>query len=242
MGQDDEKPKIEIEGRVKATPEMKRLEGGKLVAHLEVVASKVMIDGREESADAHKWQRISLWGLDAKRAAERFPRGTRVAVKGDREVKTWESKTGPRQSEEIRDARIEVLEKAKNEPGERVELTGTLAFRPELQQTPKGLDYVRLAVEVDGGRRENVVLWGEKAEEAADRLDKGARIHVEGERVDRSYDRKGDDGEKERVEYFEIQKAKVNELAQEKKASGRSEPQREGGVGQRLREAFGLSR
>lgn len=72
----------------------------------------------------------------------------------------------------------------------RVELVGRLTAKPELRYTSSNMAYTRFSVAINRtnlnaqGEREtdfiNVVVWGKQAENAANYLDKGSLVGVEG--------------------------------------------------------------
>ena len=72
----------------------------------------------------------------------------------------------------------------------RVDLVGRLTAKPELRYTSSNMAYTRFSVAINRtnlnaqGEREtdfiNVVVWGKQAENAANYLDKGSLVGVEG--------------------------------------------------------------
>jgi primosomal replication protein N len=65
----------------------------------------------------------------------------------------------------------------------RIELTGTVAYAPEVRTTPTGMPVVRIEVDCGVGReslRLEVVMAGEAARELGARLGSGATVRVTG--------------------------------------------------------------
>ncbi|MFK7806181.1 MAG: single-stranded DNA-binding protein [Saprospiraceae bacterium] len=107
------KNSVKLIGHLGADPEVKRLEGGKIVANLSLATSDSYKNARGEKVTNTQWHRIVAWGKTAEIVEKYTKKGTEIAIHGKLEYRNYEDKDGnTRYITEIRINEILLLSKA----------------------------------------------------------------------------------------------------------------------------------
>lgn len=107
------KNSVKLIGHIGADPEVKRLDGGKIVANFSLATSDNYKNARGEKVTNTQWHRIVAWGKTAEIVEKYAKKGTEIAVHGKLEYRNYEDKEGViRYITEIKINEILLLSKA----------------------------------------------------------------------------------------------------------------------------------
>jgi len=85
---------VELVGHLGKRPEVKHLEGGKVVANFSLATSEFFTTREGEKRQETQWHNIVTWGKTALLAEESLDKGSEVSVKGKLVYRTYEDKQG----------------------------------------------------------------------------------------------------------------------------------------------------
>ena len=86
--------KVILIGNVGKDPEVKTLEGGNMVASFPLATSESYKNKQGEKVDKSEWHNIVIWGNLAKVVESYVQKGTKLALEGKIQTRTWDDKEG----------------------------------------------------------------------------------------------------------------------------------------------------
>lgn len=92
---------VNLIGNVGNAPEVRRLEGGAVVASFSVATSETYTTNSNEKKTLTQWHRIVVWGKLAEIVEKFVRKGERVFIKGKLTYREYEAQEGKRQITEI---------------------------------------------------------------------------------------------------------------------------------------------
>lgn len=84
--------KMQFTGRLGNDAEVKRLEGGNVVAKFSLASDDSYKDKSGTEVNRTEWTNVVAWGKLAEIAEKHFKKGTRLLVEGKKQTRTWEDK------------------------------------------------------------------------------------------------------------------------------------------------------
>ena len=86
--------KVQLVGYLGLAPEVKTLESGKNLATLSLATTERYKDSKGEKQENTQWHRIVAWGKTAEIAEKYLKKGSRVAIEGRLNNRSYEDKSG----------------------------------------------------------------------------------------------------------------------------------------------------
>lgn len=96
-------------GRLGGDPEVKHLQGDKIVARFSLATSKVWKDRDGQKHDKTEWHRIVIWGRLAEVCEKYLKKGSIVLIVGEINNKSWEADGVKKYSTEINAKEIQFI-------------------------------------------------------------------------------------------------------------------------------------
>jgi single-strand DNA-binding protein len=81
-------------GRLGGDPEVRHLEGGSIVARLNVATTESYKNRNGERVDETEWHTVNFWGRTAEVAEKYLKKGDMIYVEGRIRTRKWEDKEG----------------------------------------------------------------------------------------------------------------------------------------------------
>ncbi len=88
------KNKVQLIGNLGNDPEVKKFDGGKVVANFRMATSDVYKNNKGEKISDTQWHNIVAWNGTAKIAEKLLKKGHEVAIEGKLTTRSWEDKDG----------------------------------------------------------------------------------------------------------------------------------------------------
>lgn len=88
------KNSVKLIGNLGGDPEVKRLEGGKIVAKISLATNETYKNARGEKVTSTQWHRLTAWGKVAEIIEKYTKKGSEIAVEGKLEYQNYEDKDG----------------------------------------------------------------------------------------------------------------------------------------------------
>lgn len=85
---------VQIIGNVGANPEVRTLDGGKMIARFSVATNESYRNAKGEKVTNTQWHNFVAWGTTAKYISDYLNKGREVAVEGKLTNRSWEDKNG----------------------------------------------------------------------------------------------------------------------------------------------------
>ena len=85
--------RISLGGNLGAEPKVRTTKNGKKVATLSLATNRSYPEGEEWKTVA-EWHRVVVWGFDAERIENTCTKGSKLAVEGRVQYRTWETDEG----------------------------------------------------------------------------------------------------------------------------------------------------
>ncbi len=108
------KNSVKLIGHLGADPEIKRFEGGKILANLRLATSENYKNNRGEKVTNTQWHKLKAWGKTAELLEKYTRKGSEIAIEGKLEYSNYEDKEGiTRYVTEIKINEVLLLSKTK---------------------------------------------------------------------------------------------------------------------------------
>jgi single-strand DNA-binding protein len=85
---------VQLIGNLGAKPEVKHLEGGKVVANMSIATSDSYKNAKGEKVQDTTWHNLVMWGKTAEIAEKYLDKGSELAVSGKLTNRSYEDKDG----------------------------------------------------------------------------------------------------------------------------------------------------
>ena len=85
---------VQIIGNVGNTPEVRQLEGGKMMARFSVATNESYKNAKGETVKNTDWHNFVAWGNQAKIVSDYLSKGREVAIEGKLTTRSFEDKNG----------------------------------------------------------------------------------------------------------------------------------------------------
>ena len=86
--------RVQLIGNLGASPEVKDLENGKMVAKLSIATTESYKNAQGEKVKETQWHNLVAWGNNAKFAKSYLEKGQEVAIEGKLQHKSYTDKEG----------------------------------------------------------------------------------------------------------------------------------------------------
>jgi single-stranded DNA-binding protein len=184
---------IFVRGEVQRDTTITRLDDNSIVAHVDVKPAQVLVNGVEVAPAEGRQFRASFWGAKAVQVEDTLKAGAVVELSGAHEVRSYRGQDGQtRTVSQIKNSKEFPLQHSVISPAERIALTGSIVFQPELKQSDTGTFYTQVTVEPDDKSlpRQGVTFYDQGAKKAALELNRGDRLSLEGRPMQREWNGK----------------------------------------------------
>ena len=88
------KNRVQLIGNVGNDPEIKTLEDGKKLAHLNIATNDKYTNDKGEKVEQTEWHRVTAWGKTAEIIEKYVVKGKEVAVEGKLTHRSYDDKNG----------------------------------------------------------------------------------------------------------------------------------------------------
>ncbi|WP_394775534.1 single-stranded DNA-binding protein [Flavobacterium sp.] len=88
------KNRVQLIGNVGNDPEIKTLENGKKLAHLNIATNDKYTNDKGEKVEQTEWHRVTAWGKTAEIIEKYVIKGKEVAIEGKLTHRSYEDKNG----------------------------------------------------------------------------------------------------------------------------------------------------
>jgi len=88
------KNSVKLIGHLGKDPEVKRFEGGKILANISLATSETYKNARGEKVTNTQWHKLKAWGKTAEILEKYTKKGSEIAVEGKLEYSNYEDKEG----------------------------------------------------------------------------------------------------------------------------------------------------
>ncbi|MFW0736636.1 single-stranded DNA-binding protein [Flavobacterium sp. T12S277] len=88
------KNRVQLIGNVGNDPEIKTLESGKKLAHLNIATSEKYTNDKGQKVEQTEWHRVTAWGKTAEIIEKFVVKGKEVAVEGKLIHRSYDDKNG----------------------------------------------------------------------------------------------------------------------------------------------------
>jgi single-strand DNA-binding protein len=88
------KNRVQLIGNVGNDPEIKTLENGKKLAHLNIATNEYYKNEKGEKVEQTEWHRVTAWGKTAEIIEKFVVKGKEVAVEGKLTHRSYDDKNG----------------------------------------------------------------------------------------------------------------------------------------------------
>ena len=88
------KNRVQLIGNVGNDPEIKTLENGKKLAHLNIATNDKYTNDKGEKVEQTEWHRVTAWGKTAEIIEKFVVKGKEVAVEGKLTHRSYDDKNG----------------------------------------------------------------------------------------------------------------------------------------------------
>lgn len=88
------KNRVQLIGNVGQDPEIKTLENGRKLAHLNIATNEVYKNDKGERIEQTEWHRVTAWGKTAEIIEKFVVKGKEVAVDGKLTHRSYDDKNG----------------------------------------------------------------------------------------------------------------------------------------------------
>lgn len=88
------KNRVQLIGNVGNDPEVKNLDGGKKVAHLNIATNDSYKNDKGEKIDQTEWHRVVAWGKTAEIIEKFVTKGNQVGIEGKLTNRSYDDKNG----------------------------------------------------------------------------------------------------------------------------------------------------
>jgi len=85
---------VQLIGNLGAKPEVKHLEGGKVVANMSIATTESYKNAKGEKVQDTTWHQLVMWGKTAEIAEKYLDKGSEVAISGKLTNRSYENKEG----------------------------------------------------------------------------------------------------------------------------------------------------
>ena len=85
---------VQLIGRLGKDPEVRTLEGGRMMATFSLATSEVYRNAKGEKVEETQWHNIIAWGVKAEIASKYLKKGKEVAVEGKIIYRAYEANNG----------------------------------------------------------------------------------------------------------------------------------------------------
>ncbi|MBR9831282.1 single-stranded DNA-binding protein [Acidiluteibacter ferrifornacis] len=85
---------VQLIGNLGAKPEVKHLEGGKVVANMSIATTESYKNAKGEKVQDTTWHQLVMWGKTAEIAEKYLDKGSEVAISGKLTNRSYEDKEG----------------------------------------------------------------------------------------------------------------------------------------------------
>src|SRR5690554_513441 len=86
--------KVQLIGNLGAAPEVKTTESGKTMATLSIATTDRYKDSNGEKQENTQWHRVVAWGKTAEIAEKYLKKGSRIAIEGRLNNRSYDDKNG----------------------------------------------------------------------------------------------------------------------------------------------------
>lgn len=86
--------KVQLIGRLGQTPEVKKLDSGKIVANFSLATSDKYKNAKGELIENTEWHNLVAWGKTAEIIEKYVKKGNEIAIEGKLTNRSWEDKDG----------------------------------------------------------------------------------------------------------------------------------------------------
>jgi single-strand DNA-binding protein len=86
--------KVQLIGNVGNDPEIKNLEGGKMIANLVIATNERYTNSNGEKVEQTEWHRLVAWGKTAEIIEKYVVKGKEIAVEGKLTHRSYDDKNG----------------------------------------------------------------------------------------------------------------------------------------------------
>ncbi|MFT4663442.1 MAG: single-strand DNA-binding protein [Polaribacter sp.] len=83
---------VKLIGHLGADPEMKRFDGGKILANLSLATSENYKNAKGEKVTTTQWHKLKVWGKTAEFLEKYTRKGSEIAIEGKLEYRNYEDK------------------------------------------------------------------------------------------------------------------------------------------------------
>lgn len=88
------KNRVQLIGHLGGNPEVKNLEGGKILAKFSIATNESYKNAKGEKVEDTQWHSVVTWGKTAEIAEKYLKKGSEVAVEGKLTSRSYEDKDG----------------------------------------------------------------------------------------------------------------------------------------------------
>lgn len=88
------KNRVQLIGNVGNDPEIKTLENGKKLAHLNIATNDKYTNDKGEKVEQTEWHRVTAWGKTAEIIEKYVVKGKEVAIEGKLTHRSYDDKNG----------------------------------------------------------------------------------------------------------------------------------------------------
>ena len=88
------KNRVQLIGNVGNDPEIKNLDGGKKVAHLNIATNDSYKNDKGEKVEQTEWHRVVAWGKTAEIIEKYVTKGIQIALEGKLTNRSYDDKNG----------------------------------------------------------------------------------------------------------------------------------------------------
>jgi single-strand DNA-binding protein len=86
--------RVQLIGNVGNEPEIKKLEGGKILATITLATNDYYMNAKGEKVEQTEWHRISAWGKTAEIIEKYVVKGKEIAIDGKLTHRSYDDKNG----------------------------------------------------------------------------------------------------------------------------------------------------
>ncbi|KFF19427.1 single-stranded DNA-binding protein [Flavobacterium hydatis] len=86
--------KVQLVGNVGNDPEIKNLEGGKMLANLMIATNERYTNDKGEKVEKTEWHRLVAWGKTAEIIEKYVVKGKEIAIEGKLSHRSYDDKNG----------------------------------------------------------------------------------------------------------------------------------------------------